>query len=455
MIRAIWFILRLGLVVAAVAWVIEHPGKVRIDWQGYLIETSTAFLLGAVVVLVVAFALLYRFYRAFISVPKSVRRYREAQGRENGYLAITRGLAAVAAGDARNAHRHAVRAKKLLPSASLTGLLSAQAALLNDNQAQAKLEFETLLEDKNASFFGIRGLMNLANNNNNRERLVELMEHAETMAPKQPWIIRQLYEHEVCEGQWRKAEQTLSKAVRLGAIDREQGEKDRQAILLARAMGSERQNILHAALSFAKKAYRIDTGFAPAAIFYARLLMETNKQRAATKVIETAWKQNQHPGLFDVWLSMVPLVRKKNATEQELADHKYNWVNRLHRLAPYGGTSNTMMGKAAMEAGKLEEARDLFKTAGNYRMLAKLELLDSGDEAQAREWLEMAADVEASPTWVCHSCGYIDKDWWHPLCNSCGEFNSFEWTRPMPGSYGGGQIKNYDDAILGAPTSAA
>ena len=455
MLRAIWFILRLGALVFAVAWVIEHPGKVRINWQGYVIDTSTAFLLGFITLAVVGFALIYRFYRAFISVPKSVRRYREVQGRENGYLAITRGLAAVAAGDTRNALRHATRAKKLLPAASLTGLLSAQAALLNEDEVQAKLEFEALLDDKNASFFGIRGLMNLAHQNNNQARLVELMEHAETIAPKQPWIIKQLFEHEASQGKWKKAEQTLSKAVRLGAIERSLGEKYRQAILLARGMEAERQNILHSAVSLAKKAHRIDVGFVPASLFYARLLLETNRQRAAVKIVEKAWKQNQHPGLFELWLSMVPPVRKKNATQEDIAEHKYNWVNRLHKLVPYGSTSNAMIGKAAMDAGKLEEARAFFKTAGDYRMLAKLEILETGNEAQAREWLEMAAEVASKPAWVCKSCGFIEGKDWHPLCHSCGLFYSFEWTRPNPGSYGGKQIALFEDAILGAPAAQA
>ncbi|TVQ85431.1 MAG: hypothetical protein EA357_00575 [Micavibrio sp.] len=432
MLRAIWFLLRLGLLIAAVGWVMANPGEVRIDWQNYTIETSTQVLLFAVVFLIVIFMIFGRIYRAFISVPKSVRRWREAQARENAYLAITRGLAAVAAGDSGNAGRHARRAKKLLPEAPLTGLLTAQAALMSDDKKTARREFETLLDDENAAFFGIRGLMRLAAADNDQDRMIELMEHAETVAPKQPWIVLHLFENEARQGDWQKAEQSLSKAVRLGALDRTIGEKHRQALLLARGMEAEQQDLLHTALRLAKKSWRIDTSFIPAAVFYAQLLLQTNKQRSAIKTVEKTWRQQQHPDLQDLWLSMLPPLRKKNANEKDYAENRYYWVRRLYRLAPHGSLSCAMMGQAAIAAEKWEEARRLCKQAGDYRGLARLEILDGGDETKAREWLEMAVDLSAHPAWACISCGHAERHW-APLCRSCGSFNTAEWSSAHTG----------------------
>lgn len=447
MIRAIWFILRLGLLVGAVGWVMAHPGDVRIDWQDYTIETSTQFLLFFIAFIVVLFALGYRFYRAFISVPKAVRRYREVQARENGYLAITRGLAFVAAGDGSGAAKQARRAKKLLPGAPLAGLLTAQAALMTGDSAAAKLEFEHLLDDKHASFFGIRGLMKLAANENDYARLVALMRHAEKIAPKQPWIVQQLFENEATQGQWQKAEQSLSKAVRLGAVDRITGEHHRQALLLAQAMEHENQDILHSALSLAKKAYRIDPSFVPAAVFYARLLVETNKQRAAVKVVEKTWETSQHPDLQELWHAMTPALRKKDASDLDRAENRYYWVRRLFKRAPHSNASAALLGRAAMAAEKWEEARGLFKQSGDYRMLAKLELVDGGDEGKAREWLEMAADHPGKPAWVCRSCGQTGRKW-QPLCRGCGAFNTAVWALS---SGAGGRRAQEKTAAISAP----
>ncbi len=456
MIRVIWFIFRLAVLSAIVAWAIEHQGTVNIDWQGYEVETSTGVLLFLIAFVVIVFALMYRFYRAFISVPKMVRNYNKVQSREKGYLAITKGLAAVAAGDKISAQRHANRAKKLLPSASMTGLLTAQAALLNNNKDVAKLEFENLLDDNNAAFFGIRGLINLAAKDQDNNQLVSLMQKAESIAPKQPWVIEYLFEFQACNAEWEKAEQTLAKAIRLGAINRQDGNKHRQAILLARAYEADKQGVLHSALAFAKKSYLIDQTFIPAVTAYACFLKESNKWRLAVKIIEKAWLSNQHPDLIDVWKSLILPVKGKNISEDDRRKHAYQWSYRLYKIAPFGKTSNDMMGKASMDVEKWNEARDFLKTAGSYRILAKLELKSGNDEIKAREWLEMATDSHEHTSWVCRACGYTDAKW-QPLCGSCGLFNSVSWTVPQPGTYGYGALTHNihdENTILESPSVA-
>ena len=44
MIRAILFFVKLALLVAVAVWLVEHPGLVRVDWQGYRLETSFGIL---------------------------------------------------------------------------------------------------------------------------------------------------------------------------------------------------------------------------------------------------------------------------------------------------------------------------------------------------------------------------------------------------------------------------
>ena len=63
MTRAIWFLIKLAIVVALAIYLVEHPGAVTIDWLGYVINTSFAMLLLVVVVLVAIAALAYRLWR--------------------------------------------------------------------------------------------------------------------------------------------------------------------------------------------------------------------------------------------------------------------------------------------------------------------------------------------------------------------------------------------------------
>ena len=54
MLRAIWFLLKVGLVAAAAVWLVRQPGEVEILWRGYLIETSASFLVLVLALLVQA-----------------------------------------------------------------------------------------------------------------------------------------------------------------------------------------------------------------------------------------------------------------------------------------------------------------------------------------------------------------------------------------------------------------
>ena len=66
---------------------------------------------------------------------------------------------AVAAGDAKEAQKQAKKAEKLLGEPPLTLLLSAQAAQLAGDRDGAKRAFNTMLEDEQTAFLGLRGLI--------------------------------------------------------------------------------------------------------------------------------------------------------------------------------------------------------------------------------------------------------------------------------------------------------
>lgn len=428
MLHALWFIFRLAIVIAGVIWLAERPGDIVITTADYVVETSVGFMVAMVIILMMASALLYRAWRAFVSMPSYVRRYRQAKARENGYEAVTKGLVAVAAGDATGASRQANRAKALLPETALTRLLVAQAALMNGDDAAAHLEFENLLEDKNAAFFGVRGLLNEALKNGDQEKALELMRHAENLQPKRGWILQNLFENETKMHQWDKAEQTLAKAVRTGVISREIGRSHRQAILLARSDEALGKDIVYDALTLAKKAYNLDPSFVPAAGRLAKLYALTNKAKAGIKVIEKTWPLNPHYGLAEIWVALKP---KQTGWGKKLPEDAwaYEWMKRLVNLRSDHQISQAVLGKAAMQAKDFETAHDALRTAGAYRELAELERVVNENEAQARHWLEMAADAERDPEWVCDSCGHTTQRW-HPLCQNCHGFNHYEWQVP-------------------------
>src|SRR5690606_37411942 len=144
------------------AWLSRHPGTVAIEWQDYTIETSVGVLLAALAILALVIAALVLVLPWARALPSWFGRGRRERRRRQGYLALARGLVAVAAGDAAEARRQARRADELLAEQpALTKLLSAQAAQLDGDEGAARRYFAQMLKQRETEFLGVRGLLTI------------------------------------------------------------------------------------------------------------------------------------------------------------------------------------------------------------------------------------------------------------------------------------------------------
>jgi HemY protein len=131
MTRALWFFVKLAILIGIAIWLVERPGTVTVDWQGYIVQVPFGFAVLGLAVAIALAALIYRFWRGVRRAPGSFGRWRGASRRDRGYRALTKGMVAVAAGDAAAARRFAREADNFLHDRPLTMLLSAQAAQLS------------------------------------------------------------------------------------------------------------------------------------------------------------------------------------------------------------------------------------------------------------------------------------------------------------------------------------
>lgn len=434
MLRALWFLLKAAVLLGAIVWVTRQPARpvdITTPWFDggtYAVEIDAAFLLFLLALLLFAATRIDRIWRAFVSMPAVYRRYRRAARREKGYRTVTDGLVAVAAGDAQAATKLSRRAEDMIPGTPLTKLLSAQAALLSGNAPKARRQFAELLDDRSAAFFGVRGLLNETLAEGNYREALALARRAEELQPKRIWIIRTLFDLETRNREWLKAERTLRKAEKIRVFDRAAAAAHRQAIWTAMSQDAEARGEPAAALRLAESAFRLDPGFTPAALRVAGLLEAKGKRRAAVKAVEAAWTRNPHPALAALWMSWAP-APKKSKSIYDAGREGYEWAKRLFDLAPEHRDAHRLLGHAALDARLWREARTHLATGGDYRLLARLEREESGNEAKAREWLEQAAENPPDPRWVCRACGHAAPDW-QALCRHCGHFNSVSWLTP-------------------------
>jgi len=454
MLRAVWFLGKIALIVTAIGWLGPKIGWLSIDWMGYKAEIHGGFALLLLLAFLFIVIHLDRIWRGFVSMPAALRRYRDIMRQDKGYKALTQGLVAVAAGDARAAEKNARHAENLIPHTPLTKLLTAQTALLNGNAPKARREFLALLDDSDAAFFGLRGLLTQTLKEGDYAEALQLIRKAETLQPKRPWVVRTRFDLETRNRCWAEAEDVLKKAEKLGVFDAAAARRHRQALLTARARQNAKDGYLPLAAKQAAKAFGYDHGFSPAALLAASLYKELGKTRVAVRTVEKAWKQGPHPALAAFWLTLMP-APKKEPSVYETGKDAYLWVKRLADLNPAHRDSQRALGAAALQAKMWKEARERLINACDYRMLAVLERDETGNDAKAREWLELAAEYPPDPKWVCADCGHVSAEWM-PLCTDCGVFNQQDWIIPTIEGHGHGTpiARQFDGDLIAPPQIA-
>ncbi|WP_448205259.1 heme biosynthesis HemY N-terminal domain-containing protein [Azospirillum sp. sgz302134] len=427
MIRALWFLLKVAVLVAAAIWLVERPGTVNISWQGYVVETSFGI---AVLIALAALAFgvfLFQLARGILRAPRNIGRYSRTRRRERGYKALTRGMVAVAAGDAVTARKMARKADGLLNEPPLTMLLSAQAAQLQGDDRAAKEYFTAMLDRPETAFLGLRGLLTQSLKAGDRVEALQLARRAQSLQPNTPWLLGTLYDLEARAGEWAAAEGTLQQAVQAGAIASDQGRRHRAALLLERSFEAERRGRSDAALAHAQAAHDLVPGFVPAAARAARLLLAAGKHKQASKTIERSWRVHPHPDLTDAYREVVGGYD---------AMTRVKLFEKLRTIAPNDVESHIAVARASLDAqiwgearAHLNKALELQPSRRLYRLLAELERAEHNDEDAARAWLAQAAAAPADAAWTCTACNAVTPAW-GGLCGHCGAFDSLEWKAP-------------------------
>lgn len=433
MLSALWYMIKLGLVLALAVWVAEQSGDVVINWREYRFTIDLGVFLLIALLLILVSIFVYNFINGLVNMPSTLRRYQSHRLHNKGYDALTRGLTAVAAGDTRKASEAAQKVEKYLPDGeALPLLLQAQAARMRGDDAQALEHFARLMEHKEAGFLGVRGLLQAALDSGRDDKALELARYALSLHPKQPWILKLVYDLEVEQRLWSAAETTLLQASKYGAIDVHKAASDRVALLMAQAEAALTRNQDKAALDFVKQANRLDPAFTPAAVKLADLYQHMGKRRSAIKVIEKIWPEAPHPELAEKWLELAPVARSSKKTSARQMD----WARQLVQMNKDSIYSYLAAARMAMrqhlwgEARSfLDQAEALSPVAGIFEMRAELERQAGAEKNHILQWFEKESAAIPDHVWMCCDTGRIYKNW-APVAHPHGAFNTIKWRNP-------------------------
>ena len=405
--KGLFFFLKLALLVALGVWLADRPGQATIDWLGYRVESSVALLLVVLALLIGVMALLYRAYRALVSAPKILGKARGENRRSRGYQALNHGMVALASGDARAAEKWAKKANTLLQDPPLTRLLSAQAAQLNGDEAEAARHYRAMLENDETRFLGLRGLVLQARREGDEASARRYLLEAKALRPTSDWVLASLFEISEQAGDLGEAEAALAAVQRQKLLPRAEVARKHAVILLQRAVQAQQDGQPAQARKYAKQANKLAPDLVPAACLLASLAPHADLAQA----------------YLDLHRQEEPLRRYKHLATLVAADANHP---EAHLALAQAALTAQLWGETRRHLESLSEA-DLDQRA--YRLYARLEEAERQDSAASHHWLKQGEEAQAAPGWVCEDCGAVSQSW-SAHCGACQAFDRLRWRRP-------------------------
>lgn len=421
MIRVILFLIALALIATGVVWFADRPGGIVLTWMGYRIETSLMVAALTIVVLVLALMLVLSIIRAILRSPEQVSLFFRHRRAMKGYLAISRGLVAIGAGDMRLARRAADDAARLSPNDALTLLLNAQAAQLSGDAAAAERAFREMARRDDTKLLGLRGLYIEAQRRNDATTARRAAEEAARVAPALTWAGQAVLDDRCAASDWAGALEALD--AMKSALEKSDYRRKRAVLLTARALALNEID-RDASRAAVLEAVKLAPDLAPAAALAGRRLSEAGEQRKARRILEKAWAISPHPDLADAYADLRPgdSARERLTRMQKLADKVPGQLEGALAVA-----------RAAVEAREFETARKAlapYLSAPTRRvatLMAEIEEAEHGDTGRVREWMGRAMRAAGDPVWTADG---VVSDRWRPVTPN-GRLDGFEWRLPL------------------------
>lgn len=425
--RLIVFLALLAALAFGVAWLADQPGDITLAIPNYVtVHTSLFGAVGAVLAAAVVLSVLWSALRLVFRMPSIFNYARNARRRRKGYDALTRGMVAAGAGDARAARKAANEASRHLPREPLSMLLNAQVAQLNGDRAAAEAAFAAMAKREETKLLGLRGLHIEAQRRGDEDAANHFAREAHRIAAL-PWAGEAVVSQQAAQSDWEGALATVEANARAKSIDAATAQRERA--VLETAIAQERElTDPEGALKLATSAAKRAPDLVPATALAARLLTRRGSLRTAAKMIEKAYARAPHPDLADAYLD----IRAGDSS----AD-RYARAKTLARLAPDHIESRLMLARAALATRDFDDARkaiaplvaaDARPSARVCVLMAEIEEAQFGDGGAVREWLARGSRAPRDPAWIADG---VVSSRWAPVSPVTGKLDAFRWTTPV------------------------
>lgn len=411
-----------------ILWLSDFPGLITLDWFSYHIEVNPILFVVSLVFVFIIFLLIYKIISFFVNIPNRFKDYRDDRRVQMGLKALTKALVSLAAGDGREAMRHAQNAKKNLPDAPLADFFAAKASQMEGNDDQARDYLHHLTNNQETSLLGIKGLIAYAQKENNTSLIIHLAQRAYRIKEDTPWVLTILFDNAVQNKNWKEAFDFVKKMAYHQLLSENEAKHKKAILFIAQSLELQKEGNLSQALDDASNAYRLMPTAFETTYAYAKLLLAQNDPKKARKLISKTWVTLPHKDLGKLFKET--LLGKSDA-------EKIQYCEDLVSSCPHHKTSQLFLVEIYLSAklwGKARQILDqLYMQEPSKEVCYLMAQLEEGEyhhHDQANAWLHKAKDIDAAEEWICQNCQTSTMNW-QPICPYCQSFDSILWTKKI------------------------
>lgn len=444
----IFFTLLIGAAIGVDA-LAQQPGALSLSWYGWSIETSAAFFVVCVVLLLVLVFALTRVYIWLDLLPKRIAHSLQAQRREKGLTALSDSMTALSIGDRPAALKAAKSAKKALPHNPLADAMLAQASAWGNpkNRKEAISYYSKLLDNSHTDLAGLKGLLQISIEENNSERALTYAQEIYAKSDKNEWVMETLTDLYARNSRYEEAAKVAQRWQKV-AEKNSRGYKQAQFTEVCNRLEAAKEDLrlapahdksaIRKAEQTAEDILKIKPDFVPAGLFLADVLekraaFEEGRARKKTfkqarKVLRGLYKEAPRHQVANRWVQLM-----KDEPEDVLVKRAEKFIG------PWDDNilGMTTKGKALVKARQWTEAHKTLSRAllkGEDRTLfevfAQLEQAQHPGGGGAVRWLERALDAP-------------EREQQHP-----GYVNAYQnWRKSLLQTMAKGRLPHPGDAI--------
>jgi HemY protein len=394
MLRILIFLLSIVFFAFAVTYLASLDNRITGEAFGYKFDGPSGIIVGGLLFAFAAAIYLTHKIKDMLDIPRKLKAREAETRRARGVAALTRGLEAVAVGDAADASHHAKVAQRNLGDMALTRLLTAQAAQLSGDEKAAQESFTAMLEAPETEFLGLKGLYLQAIKAGEARAARDFAERAFRLRGNAQWAFESVYALSLERGAWGDAREALAQGRRNHLIETEKADRANAALLTADAYAAAASDDRAGALRETQAALKLAPGLTPAAALFARIMNEDGKAQNAAKIIENAFAAEPHPALVRIYDRLYA---------DELPEKRAKKLQFLAEKNPTARESQTLKARAHVLLGEFSEAVAVLEplmgaapTAFDFALMAQATAGLSGADA-GRRWLERAAAAPRDP----------------------------------------------------------